>query len=175
MGLVIKYDKIEFIRRANIIHNNKYDYTLSDYRNSKDKIEIICPEHGIFLQIPNNHLLGKGCHHCSRNQKITIDEFIIKANKKHNNKYNYPDRNYINNVTPISIECIEHVLFKQTPGTHLSGVGCSKCSGNRRFTIDEFIEKANKKHNNLYNYPDDSYKNYDSKINIECKKHGLFL
>lgn len=84
MGLVIKYDKSEFIRRSNILHNNKYDYTLSDYKNSRDKIDIICPEHGVFKQMPYNHLQGKGCHYCSRNQKITIDEFIEKANKKHN-------------------------------------------------------------------------------------------
>lgn len=174
MGLAIKYDKSEFVRRANIIHNNKYNYTLSDYKNSRDKIDIICPEHGIFKQMPYNHLQGKGCHYCSRNQKTTIDEFIEKANKKHNNKYNYPDKNYINGVTRINIECLEHGLFKQTPGSHLKGIGCAKCVGNRRLTSDEFIEKANKKHNNLYTYPDLDYKNYDSRINISCSKHGLF-
>jgi len=173
-GFSKKYDKTEFIRRSNIIHNNIYDYTLSDYKNSRDKIDIICPEHGIFTQMPYNHLLGKGCHHCSRNQKITIDDFILKAKEKHNNKYNYPDSNYINNVTTLNIECPEHGLFKQTPGSHLKGVGCAKCSGNRRLTIDEFIELANKKHNNLYSYPDKNYKNYDSKININCSKHGIF-
>jgi hypothetical protein len=174
VGLAIKYDKLEFVRRSNIIHNNKYDYTLSDYKNSRDKIDIICPEHGVFKQMPYNHLQGKGCHYCSRNQKMNIDEFIELANKKHNNKYKYSDRNYINSLTPINIECPEHGVFKQTPGSHLKGVGCSKCSGNRRLTIDEFIELANKKHNNLYNYPDKNYKNYDSKINIECNKHGIF-
>jgi hypothetical protein len=173
-GFSKKYDKTEFIRRANIIHNNIYDYTLSDYKNSRDKIDIICPEHGIFTQMPYNHLLGKGCHHCSRNQKITIDDFILKAKEKHNSKYNYPDRNYINNVTTLNIECPEHGLFKQAPGAHLKGIGCSKCSGNRRLTIDEFIDLANKKHNNLYSYPDKNYKNYDSKLNIDCSKHGIF-
>lgn len=107
MGNSQRYDKLEFVKRANKIHNNKYDYTLSDYKNSRDKINIICPEHGIFIQMPYNHLQGKGCHHCSGNQKITIDEFIKRANKKHNSKYNYPDRNYINSVTPINIECPE--------------------------------------------------------------------
>lgn len=50
MGLAVKYDKNEFVRRANIIHKNKYDYSLSDYKNSRDKIEIICPIHGVFTQ-----------------------------------------------------------------------------------------------------------------------------
>jgi hypothetical protein len=174
MGLAVKYDKSEFVKRSNIIHKNKYDYSLSDYKNSRDKIEIICPIHGVFNQMPYNHLQGKGCNYCSRNQKSNIDDFVDKANKKHNNKYTYPDKNYINGITPISIECPYHGLFKQTPGNHLKGIGCSKCSGNRRLTIHDFIDKANKKHNNLYNYPDVNYKNYDSEIEIECPKHGIF-
>lgn len=38
MGLIKKYDQNEFIRRANEKHNNKYDYSLVDYKNSRDKI-----------------------------------------------------------------------------------------------------------------------------------------
>lgn len=174
MGNSKGYDKDEFVKRSNRIHNNKYDYTLSDYKNSRDKIKIICPIHGVFIQMPYNHLQGKGCNYCSRNQKMNIDEFIERANKRHNNRYNYPDNNYINSVTPISIECPEHGLFKQTPGNHLRGVGCSKCAGNRRLTSDEFIKTANRKHNSLYSYPNLDYKSYDSKIDIMCNKHGVF-
>lgn len=174
MGNSKGYDKDEFVKRSNRIHNNKYDYTLSDYKNSRDKIKIICPIHGVFIQMPYNHLQGKGCNYCSRNQKMNIDEFIERANKRHNNRYNYPDNNYINSVTPISIECPEHGLFKQTPGNHLRGVGCSKCVGNRRLTSDEFIKTANRKHNSLYSYPNLDYKSYDSKIDIMCNKHGVF-
>lgn len=60
MGLSKKYNKDEFVRRANLVHNNIYDYSLSDYKNSRDKIDIICPKHGIFRQMPYNHLQGKG-------------------------------------------------------------------------------------------------------------------
>ena len=42
MGLAIKYDQNEFIRRSNKIHGNKYDYSLVNYKNSRDKIKIIC-------------------------------------------------------------------------------------------------------------------------------------
>lgn len=174
MGLAKKYDQEEFIRRAKIKHNNKYNYSLVDYKNSRDKIIIVCPEHGKFIQIPYNHLQGKGCYMCANNKKYTISEFINRANLKHNNKFQYPDENYVNSITPIKIECPEHGIFKQTPGNHLSGVGCPKCSGNRRLTIDEFIDKANSRHNNLYTYPDKNYMSYDDKIQIMCNKHGLF-
>lgn len=54
----------EFIEKAKKIHGDKYDYSLVDYKHSQKKIKIICPEHGIFEQTPNNHLKGEGCPHC---------------------------------------------------------------------------------------------------------------
>ena len=40
-----------FIKRANIIHNNKYDYDLLYFKNLHSKIKINCPKHGYFEQI----------------------------------------------------------------------------------------------------------------------------
>ena len=37
-----------FIEKANEIHNFKYDYSKVNYVNNKEKICIICPEHGEF-------------------------------------------------------------------------------------------------------------------------------
>lgn len=174
MGLAKKYDKFEFIRKAIDVHGYKYDYSNVDYKNSRDKIDIICKEHGVFNQMPYNHLQGKGCPKCSKNVLLNIDEFINRSNIKHNSRYKYPDRNYINNVTPIGIECPNHGLFHQTPGNHLTGVGCPKCAGNRKLNMDEFIYLANKKHNFKYEYPDREYRGYDKHINIECPVHGIF-
>ena len=51
-----------FIKRSNDVHNNKYDYSLVPSINRKiGKIEIICPEHGIFKQNPYYHINGEGC------------------------------------------------------------------------------------------------------------------
>ena len=46
----------EFIKISNIKHNNKYDYSLSIYINSRTKVKIICPIHGEFEQNINKHL-----------------------------------------------------------------------------------------------------------------------
>jgi hypothetical protein len=54
-----------FIERANIVHNNKYDYSETAYTHSKTKIKIVCPIHGEFTQSPNSHLSGAGCPHCA--------------------------------------------------------------------------------------------------------------
>lgn len=57
--------KQEFIKRAKLIHGDKYDYSLVDYKNNKTKIKIICKQCGtIFEQLPENHLKYKGCPNC---------------------------------------------------------------------------------------------------------------
>lgn len=55
----------EFITEANKIHNNKYDYSLVDYKTSFDLVDIICPVHKSFPQTPNSHLRGNGCPKCA--------------------------------------------------------------------------------------------------------------
>lgn len=63
----------QFIQEANIVHNNKYDYSLAEYTRTNDKINIICPIHGIFNQLPMNHLKRVGCPRC----KISKGETAI--------------------------------------------------------------------------------------------------
>lgn len=65
------YDKISvlknnFIIKANIIHNNKFDYSKVNYINVKNKVIIVCPIHGDFEQTINGHLNGKGCSKCAK-------------------------------------------------------------------------------------------------------------
>lgn len=122
----------DFINRSNLIHNNKYDYSLVQYQNQHTYVSIICPKHGIFQQIPNSHLRGRGCPRCAEenghsNFKKTTEQFIKEANKIHNNKYDYKLVNYINSHSPITITCLTHGNFQQTPHHHLHGQGCPKC------------------------------------------------
>ena len=121
-----------FIKKIKKKHNNFYDYTLTNYVNMKTKIDIICPEHGIFKQIAQHHLNGSGCPKCanrkkSENKQKTKIEFILKSNKIHNNYYSYDKSIYINNKTPIIITCPIHGDFKQRPDNHLQGKGCYFC------------------------------------------------
>lgn len=55
-----------FIKKANMTHNNKYNYSEVKYANSLTKINIICPKHGKFSQQPSAHLNGKGCPICKQ-------------------------------------------------------------------------------------------------------------
>lgn len=54
----------KFIARAYEVHGDKYDYSKVDYKLAKEKVTIICPEHGEFEQVAWNHLDGIGCPFC---------------------------------------------------------------------------------------------------------------
>ena len=49
-------DTESFIEKANLIHNKKYNYDLSNFIDSQSKMKIVCYDHGVFLQSSNNHL-----------------------------------------------------------------------------------------------------------------------
>jgi DNA-directed RNA polymerase subunit RPC12/RpoP len=81
-GKTAKSNTEEFIKKAEKIHGNKYDYSLSNYINNKKKIEIICNKCGKhFFQTPVDHLQGKGCPYCSFSKGETlINNFLEKNN-----------------------------------------------------------------------------------------------
>lgn len=162
-----------FIKKALIIHGNIYDYTNVTYINGKDKVKIKCNKHGFFEMLPINHIKGQKCPTCSGRNKITNELFIEKAKKIHGNKYDYSQIEYINSQTNIKIICKEHGDFMQLPLNHLKGNQCYRCSGIVKNIID-FIYKANKIHNNLYNYTKSIYNGTRKNIIIICKEHGEF-
>lgn len=55
----------DWIRKAQTIHNFKFDYSKVVYVNSKTPVEIICSKHGPYMQLPSEHLSGKGCKYCA--------------------------------------------------------------------------------------------------------------
>ena len=70
-----------FIEKANLVHQDKYQYDLTDYKKSNKKIKINCSKHGVFEMTPNSHLNGRGCGICNRNggiiENIWLNEFNI--------------------------------------------------------------------------------------------------
>ena len=60
-------------------------------------------------------------------KKLTLTEYILKANKIHNFKYDYSESVYINSRTRIKIICPEHGYFYQLANSHLQGSTCKKC------------------------------------------------
>ena len=155
-------------------YKNLYDYSLMEYIKANLKIKIICKEHGLFEQEPIVHLRS-GCPKCSKNYTVLKEDFIIQANKIHNNLYDYSKIDFKNMNTKIKIICKEHGEFEQVPSNHVSrSSGCPKCNGGGRFNKEYFIIQANKTHNDLYDYSQVNYMNNHTKVKIICKTHGEF-
>lgn len=139
-----KYNTTEFINSARLAHGNKYDYSKSKYSGSKVDLIIICKIHGEFLQKPEVHVnMGCGCPSCGGKLPITEDNFIVKCNSLHGNKYDYSNLNYISFKDYVYITCPTHGKFKQLANKHYYGSGCLKCSGNISKSETEWLDYMN--------------------------------
>jgi hypothetical protein len=183
--LVQDQKTLDFIQKAQRIHGDKYDYSKSEFVKIDEEIEIICLKHGAFKQKPLNHLEGhSGCKKChydkiSQKRRLTQQQFVDKANKTHNFKYDYSKFIYVNNHTKGIIICPIHGEFLQTWCDHLASQGCPKCKADAiskalRSNTEEFIEKAKTIHGDLYDYSLVDYKTVHTKVKIICTKHGVF-
>ena len=120
------------IKKGNIIHDNKFDYSLMVYENAKIPVNVICKEHGIFKVSMDNHLNKKsGCPKCSKRHHYTNEELVSLFNNVHSNKYEYNLENYKNNKSIISIKCPHHGEFNLRIQHHINGVACSRCNDSK--------------------------------------------
>jgi very-short-patch-repair endonuclease len=106
--------------------------------------------------------------------KLSIEEFISRSKKIHNNKYDYSLVKYKNTYTKVIIICPNHGQFEQRPDNHLRGRECYNCKG-KKITTKNFIDESNKVHNNFYDYSLVKYISGKHKVKIICPKHGTFL
>ena len=164
----------EFIKRAIEIHGNRYDYSEAVYINAKEKVKIICKEHGRFEQLPKSHLHKAGCSKCAGVGQLNTEEFITKAIKIHGDRYDYSEVVYVKAKEKVKIICKTHGVFVQNPAEHLIGRGCSKCAGNCQSNTEEFIKQAIEIHGNRYDYSKVVYVKATRKVKIICKEHGEF-
>lgn len=91
----VKLTKKEFIEKSRIGHGYKYDYSKVAYKNNTTPVEIICPKHGSFYQIPANHMgagVYHGCPTCSESkgeQKIRV--YLENNNIEFIREYSFDD------------------------------------------------------------------------------------
>ena len=172
----------EFVERAQQVHGDRYDYSKVEYTFSKNKVCIVCPDHGEFWQISNSHLAGRGCSKCgfAKSKSVlktkTTEQFIKDAKKAHGNKFDYSKTEYINNQVKVIIGCSKHGEFKQRPTSHVRGSGCRRCADehakSKARTTEQFIKDAKKAHGNKFDYSKAVYTGVHNKICVICPEHG---
>jgi hypothetical protein len=175
---------------SEMVHNGKYDYSLiTDEVDTRTKVPIICPEHGIFYKSFGDHIYKKsGCPKCSKKFRYDTKSFIEKVESlEHCEKYTFEKTKYTRNKDKVIITCHEkdddgkeHGDFLITPGHLLGGEGCPKCryvksASKNRLPLKKVIENAKKVHGDKYDYSQIiEYKNDLVKYPIICKEHGVF-
>lgn len=176
----------DFIKKANELHGNKYDYSNIKYIYSERKISIICPIHGEFKQTPNGHLLH-GCKQCGYGKRANsiinkkAETFIQRSKVIYGDTYDYSRVEYSGIYNKVVIICPIHGEFQQTPYNHITRqFGCVLCGkkvmANKitRYDTDKIIQLAHNIHGNKYNYSKAIYTGTDNKMTIICHVHGEF-
>lgn len=142
--------------------NNHYEATVGDVKRDKSTRCSICT-----------------ASNKSKVKLFTTDIFIKLSHKVHNCCYDYSKSIYTGTDNKLIIRCRVHGEFEQRPHQHLRGEGCKQCGYNKVSTslvksFTELVKIANTIHDNKYRYDESSYKGSTKKMNIICKKHGLF-
>ena len=161
-----KLTQEEYLEKCNEVHNNKYDYSLVEYKNTRSKIKIICEEHGIFEQLSKGHKKGQGCPRCyAINYNLSSEEFI----KKCDNKYDYsliPNFIKTNELIRI-IDKETNIIYQQYARHRLNNIKPIKMEFN------SIVEKLKNIHNNKYEYLVDDETVYSTtKIKIKNIETG---
>ncbi|MFA5669390.1 MAG: hypothetical protein WC967_09100 [Balneolaceae bacterium] len=101
----------EFVKKCREIHGDNYDYSLIQYKGPKEKITVICPEHGNWETLPINfYWHKKGCKECgysnsSTKQLKSLAQAISEANRIHKNAYDYSLSEYLGCKTITKAVC----------------------------------------------------------------------
>lgn len=96
------------------LNGDLYDYSKVEYKNNNTKVEIICKEHGSFLQSSKSHINGNGCPKCSLSKgerKIML--YLDKMNIEYISEFRINDCVNINKLPfdfylPEKNICIEY-------------------------------------------------------------------
>ena len=179
-----RFNVADFIKKAQSVHGDLYDYSLVEYVNNSTKVKIICPDHGEFLQQPNNHLVGNGCCKCgtartANAKKYDTEEFVRRARLAHGITYDYSEVVYVHNLSRVEIICKTHGVFRQTPDKHIQGNGCQKCgieknSGKTHYKWDlRFTEEERKLRRKFYSQSTTIWrKSVFGRDDFTCQKCG---
>ena len=152
-----KLNTESFIEKSKEIHGDKYDYSLTEYKNRFEYVKIIY-DGIIYEQTPSLNLLG--C--CPEKKEIrkTTEEFINKSKKIYEDKYDYSLTEYINKFTKVKI-CYKGVVYEQLPRYHFKK--CPELTGKSN---GEEIIKNYLKINNIKYKKEYTYENCKNKIKL---------
>ena len=181
----------ELIEQRRKENNVQYDYSLINLDNFKtlsDPVKIICPIHGVFDQAFDAHFkYGQSCRKCSHTYTSSqIQDFLSTLKGPYSFdkvKLKYiKGSSKVKDLTIKNIYCQTHDVYFDKSYTALQSAGCTgcrlciseTCSKALSGTTEEFIEKAQQRHGNKFDYSLVAYKNNTTDVKVICPTHGVF-
>jgi protein-arginine kinase activator protein McsA len=170
----------EFLLKARSVHGEQYDYSQIVYINSRTKVEVGCRVCGrTFHQIPKDHIRS-GCKGCGNTEKLSQEDWVLRARKVHGEKHHYAETVCIIMRTKVKIGCRRcGRTFEQIPKSDMKH-GYFKCRKLRPpggMSQETFLLKAKSVHGEKYDYSKSIYINSKTKLEIRCREsgHGTFM
>lgn len=72
----IRMSFAEWRRRCEEIHDQLYDYSGVEWKGRLEKVEILCKQHGSFVQRASDHLAGHACPKCNQSSSIKEKKWL---------------------------------------------------------------------------------------------------
>lgn len=138
----------EFKQQERIVHGNRYILDKVNYVDNKTKVEIVCPIHGSFWQLPNSHLIGRGCPLCNESHlEKEVEDHINEIKHIRNKRFEWLGGKSLDFYIPQYSIAIE-------------------CQGIQHFRKSDFFDKHDPFENRL---------NRDIRKKQLCEEHGVKL
>ena len=167
-----QYNTNEVTEKFIAVHGEKYDYSFVDYKNSHEKVKIVCSEHGFFEQTAGSHLTGSGCPRCAGSYPYDTDLIIKQFKEVHGDIYDYSKVKYSGIFKHTDIICKTHGLFSQIPKVHRNGSGCPDCAITIGHTKSSYLEYCNQTDGSTHLYLIKCEDNSESFYKVGIAKKG---
>jgi hypothetical protein len=120
-----KYTNETWILEAEKKYPGRFGYDQTVYVDSYHKVQVRCLKHNnVFVVDPVTFLrtttVGKFCHDCKSNSKLTQDDFIKRSERRFP-LLDFSKSNYINNRTEVLVVCPKHGEFSKLARNILHG------------------------------------------------------
>ena len=164
----------EFIKRSTEVHNGKYSYINTEFKDTHSTVKIICSIHGEFEQVAYYHLQGAGCPNCNESKLEKEIRLLLEEN---NIEYKYQcdksifpwlDKQSLDIYIPkynVAIECqgIQHYIQKDIFDSLEKNIKRDKLK----------YDKCNSNGVKLLYYSDKEFEQYHTLGNFYCDKNEL--
>jgi very-short-patch-repair endonuclease len=154
----------EFIDKCELKHPNKYDYTVTKYKNRRTNIKVKCLKHDLIFNTNYNSILyyNDACPECQKEEKVGInintkEHFIERARSVHGDNYDYEKSEYLGLKHKVEILCKKcNSYFTQSPSVHISDrCGCPKCKNSKgELNTSKILEEAGFEYIQQHRFPD---------------------